>query len=203
MDYIADNVHSCDKSHKSGVRKEFHLYFLPKISMLCEKHLKVKGVYGSFSNIGELKCDFFPVDNDLLSMELKDVYRWVRFMEADLCPMYHWCFALFVYSELHVEGDPTSIHLSATALVSLQKLYGRIPKIYGKGSLAQKVWELTKTMGKDETIMMNSGKGSIDQMILIDRSIDLMSVLATQLTYEGLIGKNHLPNHGLILSCAN
>lgn len=75
MDYIADNVHSCDKSHKSGARKEFHLYFLPKISMLCEKHLKVKGVYGSFSNIGELKCDFFPVDNDLLSMELKDVYR--------------------------------------------------------------------------------------------------------------------------------
>lgn len=98
----------------------------------------------------------------------------------------------FYCSELHVEGDPTSIHLSATALVSLQRLYGRIPKIYGKGSLAQKVWELTKTMGKDETIMMNSGKGSIDQMILIDRSIDLMSVLATQLTYEGLIGKHHL-----------
>lgn len=77
MDYVADNVHSCDKSHTHGARKEFHLYFLPKISMLCEKHLKIKGVYGSFTNIGEFKCDIFPVDCDLLSMELKDVYRYL------------------------------------------------------------------------------------------------------------------------------
>lgn len=34
---------------------------------------------------------------------------------------------------------------------------------------------------------MNSDKGAIDQVILLDRSIDLMSVLTTQLTYEGLI----------------
>lgn len=67
-------------------------------------------------------------------------------------------------------------------------MYGRIPKVYGKGTVAQKVWQLTKNMGKEETIMTNSGKGSIDQLILIDRSVDLMSVLATQLTYEGLIG---------------
>lgn len=59
----------------------------------------------------------------------------------------------------------------------------------GKGTVAQKVWQLAKHIGKDETIMLNSGKGSIDQLILIDRSIDLMSVLATQLTYEGLIGR--------------
>lgn len=91
-------------------------------------------------------------------------------------------------SELHIEGDPTCLHLSATALVSLQKLYGRIPKIYGKGVFAEKLWELTKTMGKDELTIGNVGKGAIDQLIILDRSIDLMSVLATQLTYEGLIG---------------
>lgn len=44
-------------------------------------------------------------------------------------------------------------------------------------------------MGKDELSAGNMGKGSIDQLIILDRSIDLMSVLATQLTYEGLIGK--------------
>lgn len=88
-----------------------------------------------------------------------------------------------------MEGDPTSIHLAANALVSLQKLYGRIPKANGIGTVAQKVWQLTKSLGRDEPVIVNSGKGSIDQLILIDRSIDLMSVLATQLTYEGLIGK--------------
>lgn len=80
--------------------------------------------------------------------------------------------------------------MAANALISLQKLYGRIPRVNGIGTVAQKVWQLTKSMGRDEPIILNSGKGSIDQVIIIDRSIDLMSVLATQLTYEGLIGNN-------------
>lgn len=75
-------------------------------------------------------------------------------------------------------------------MISLQKLYGRIPKIYGKGNNARKMWDLLKTMGKEELSSSNSmEKGAIDQMIILDRSIDLTSVLATQLTYEGLIGK--------------
>lgn len=74
------------------------------------------------------------------------------------------------------------------ALVNLQKLYGRIPKIYGKGNYAHKVWELTKSIGKDE-IFNNGERGNIDQLIIVERSTDIMSVLATQLTYEGLIGK--------------
>lgn len=97
------------------------------------------------------------------------------------------------HREIHVESDPTSIHLAASALVSLQKLYGRIPKAIGKGTVAHKVWQLARLLGRDEPIIMNSGKGSIDQLILIDRSIDLMSVLTTQLTYEGLIGKTTMP----------
>lgn len=74
MDYVADNILSEDKKQKL-VRKDFYLYFLPKRSLLCEKHLKLKGVYGSFQYIDEFKCPFFPIDNDLISMELDDVYR--------------------------------------------------------------------------------------------------------------------------------
>lgn len=80
MDYIAENIHGEDaktKASKSTTRPriEFHLFFLPRVSQLCEKHLKIKGVYGSLTNVGDLKCHIFPVDNDLLSMELKDTYR--------------------------------------------------------------------------------------------------------------------------------
>lgn len=75
MDFIAENVHSIEKRHTSANRKELFLYFLPRTSNLCEKQLKIKGVYGSFTNVGEFKCDIFPVDNDLLSMELRDVYK--------------------------------------------------------------------------------------------------------------------------------
>lgn len=98
------------------------------------------------------------------------------------------CFVYFL-SELHIESDPTSLFQSAKALLAIQQTYGRIPKIYGKGNDARKMWDLLKTMGKDELTGSSVGKGAIDQLIILDRSIDLMSVLATQLTYEGLIGK--------------
>lgn len=96
------------------------------------------------------------------------------------------------FRDLHIDDDPTSIFLSAKALISLQKLYGRIPKIYGKGNDAKKMWDLLKTMGKEELTPNAMEKGAIDQMIILDRSIDLTSVLATQLTYEGLIGNIRL-----------
>lgn len=74
--------------------------------------------------------------------------------------------------------------------MSLQRLYGRIPKVYGKGEYAQQVWNLTKRMARDDSLPNAPvDKVGFDQLIILDRSIDLMSVLATQLTYEGLIGK--------------
>uniref|UniRef100_A0A1B0DCN7 Vacuolar protein sorting-associated protein 33A n=1 Tax=Phlebotomus papatasi TaxID=29031 RepID=A0A1B0DCN7_PHLPP len=165
MNHIADNIHNEERKRRATVKKDFYLYFLPKKSLLCEKHLKNKGVYGSLSFVGDFRCDFFPVDNDLLSMEQKDAFK-----------------------ELHIEGDPTCVYQSAMALMTLQRLYGRIPRVCGKGIYAEKLWELTKSMGRDDSqIGQNNEKGSIDQMVILDRSIDLMSVLATQLTYEGLI----------------
>ncbi|XP_019538536.2 vacuolar protein sorting-associated protein 33A [Aedes albopictus] len=163
MDYIANNIHEEERKKKIS-KKEYYLYFVPKKSFLCEKRLQVKGVLGSLAHIGEFKCDFFPFDNDLLSMELKDAYK-----------------------DLYLDRDTSCLHQSACALQALQKLYGRIPKVYGIGSCAQRVWELTKTMMNEEQTAPNIDKGVIDQMIILDRSVDLMSVLATQLTYEGLI----------------
>uniref|UniRef100_A0A336LM58 CSON010946 protein n=1 Tax=Culicoides sonorensis TaxID=179676 RepID=A0A336LM58_CULSO len=162
MDIIAATIHN-EERRKRLMKKDFYLFFLPKKSLLCEKQLQNKGVYGSISFVGELNIEFFPVDKDIISMEIKDAYK-----------------------ELYIEGDLTCLHQSAMGLVAFQKLYGPFQKIYGKGKYAQNLWELTKTLSIDSNIM-SSDKGAIDQLIIIDRSVDLMSVLATQLTYEGLI----------------
>lgn len=103
-----------------------------------------------------------------------------------------------INSELYIEDDPTAIFLSAKALISVQKLYGRIPKVYGKGNDAKKLWDLLKTMGKEE-LSSNAIRGSIDQLFIIDRSLDVMSALTTQLTYEGLIGAIHISVPGVNL----
>ncbi|XP_055914026.1 vacuolar protein sorting-associated protein 33A [Eupeodes corollae] len=160
MDIIASHIHGGLPSDN----RTFYLYFVPRKSCLCTKQLEIKGVYGNFANIDNLPWIFFPVDKDILSMELPNSFR-----------------------DLALDDDLTCLYQAAIGLVHIQKIYGRIPKIYGKGKFALKVWEHAKLMGTEDKTMFNSDKGAIDQMIILDRSIDLMSVLATQLTYEGLI----------------
>ncbi|XP_055389013.1 vacuolar protein sorting-associated protein 33A [Condylostylus longicornis] len=177
MDYIAENLlseNSDDRKYR-GSRKDYYLYFLPRRSEFCEKRLINKDVYGTFTHVGELSWEFFPLDKDLISMEQKYAFR-----------------------DLLIDEDPTCLYEAALGLVNLQKVYGRIPKIYGKGNYAEKVWEYAKTLGREEKSMFNSDKGSIDQMIIFDRTIDIMSVLATQLTYEGLIDENYDIKQGVI-----
>lgn len=135
---------------------------MPRKSLLCEKHLEMQGVLGSLKHIAEFACDLFPMDKDLLSMEWPQCYK-----------------------ELYLEGDPTVLYQSALALIALQRIYGRIPRVSGKGDYAQMLWQMTKKLGVEENLPTE--KGVIDQLIILERPIDLMTPLATQLTYEGLI----------------
>lgn len=72
--FLALNVHSYSKA-KSGSKKQFHLFFVPKKSILCMERLKHKGVFGSVMLIDEFKCQLFPVDSDVMSMEISEAYR--------------------------------------------------------------------------------------------------------------------------------
>ncbi|XP_053982157.1 vacuolar protein sorting-associated protein 33A [Hylaeus volcanicus] len=163
MDLIAENIHSEDGKRP---RKEFHLFFVPRKSLVCQKKLQNRGVFGSFTLIEEFKCDLFPFDNDLLSMELSGSFK-----------------------EFHLENDPTCLYQVAQAIHGLQKLYGKIPKVTGRGCAAGKVWELLERLSREEeenkaTSVQSS---TIEYLLLLDRSVDLLSPLVTQLTYEGLI----------------
>ncbi|CAG9834285.1 unnamed protein product [Diabrotica balteata] len=166
MDYIAQNVHA-DSKTKSGSKKQYHLFFVPKKSLLCMERLKHKGVYGSVMLIDEFKCQLFPFESDLVSMEISEVFR-----------------------EYTIENDPTYLYQTAQAIIYLQKMYGTIPKVWGKGNAAKQVWDLVVRLQREKNNsedMKNNQQSCIDQIILIDRSVDLITPLATQLTYEGLI----------------
>lgn len=97
------------------------------------------------------------------------------------------------FKEFHLENDPTCLYQVALAIQRLQKLYGKISKISGRGPAASKVWNLLKRLNREEEEKdISSYRGintavKIDQLLLIDRSVDLLSPLVTQLTYEGLI----------------
>lgn len=116
--------------------------------------------------IEEFACDLFPFDNDLVSMEISSAYR-----------------------EFYLENDPTCLYQVAQAIQSMQKLYGKIPRVTGRGPAASKVWDLMQRLDREkEDIKVNNTQAPIiEHLLLLDRSIDLLSPLVTQLTYEGLI----------------
>nr|XP_014289619.1 vacuolar protein sorting-associated protein 33A isoform X2 [Halyomorpha halys] len=159
MDMIADIVH---EEERSGIRKYCYLFFIPRRSQLCEKRLKTKGVYGNFSLIEDLPCDIFPFDSDVLSMEVETTFK-----------------------DFYLEKDPTSLYQAAQAIMTLQELYGVIPKVTGKGAAASHVWKLLGRLDLEPRTYPSTSQ--IDHLILLDRTVDLLTPLATQLTYEGLI----------------
>ncbi|KAH8238151.1 hypothetical protein KR032_000133 [Drosophila birchii] len=163
MDQLAGHVKAGGQAAAAAGR-QYHILFAPRRSCLCISQLENSGVLGSFGRIAELPWNYLPLDADIVTMELPNAFR-----------------------DVSVDGDTSSLYQAAVGLVQLQRLYGRIPKIYGKGEQAHRVWEHAKQLGRDERTLYNGDKGIVDQLILLDRSIDLLSPLATQLTYEGLI----------------
>ncbi|KAM9195044.1 vacuolar protein sorting-associated protein 33A isoform 2-T2 [Dugong dugon] len=161
MDIIAENVLSEDRR---GPARDFHILFVPRRSLLCEQRLKDLGVLGSFIHREEYSLDLIPFDGDLLSMESESAFK-----------------------ECYLESDQTSLYHAAKGLMTLQALYGTIPQIFGKGECARQVANMMIRMKREFTGSQNSVFPVFDNLLLLDRNVDLLTPLATQLTYEGLI----------------
>ncbi|XP_053557731.1 vacuolar protein sorting-associated protein 33A [Bombina bombina] len=162
MDIIADNIRREDKVRFP--QRDFHILFVPRRSLLCEQRLKDLGVLRSFSHREEYSLDLIPFDGDLLSMEAESAFR-----------------------ECYLENDETSLYHAAKGLMALQSLYGTIPQIFGKGECARHVANMMIRMKRELGGSQNCICPVFDTLLLLDRNVDLLTPLATQLTYEGLI----------------
>uniref|UniRef100_A0A6A7FXZ5 Vacuolar protein sorting-associated protein 33A-like n=2 Tax=Hirondellea gigas TaxID=1518452 RepID=A0A6A7FXZ5_9CRUS len=165
MDLVNQYLRGLLSGREDGTfHRSLYLWMVPRGSLLCERRLQEHGVFDNFAAIAELPLLLFKMEPDLVSMEMPSAFR-----------------------EWSVHGDPCGVHLSARALMMLQGLYGLIPIIRGKGpnvtALYNMMVELRREMAHNEPQIPSK----IDQLILIDRSIDLLTPLTTQLTYEGLI----------------
>lgn len=111
-----------------------------------------------------------PLENDLLSLEIEDAFN-----------------------DLFFRGDTTSMFLASKALMQIQQRHGLFPRMLGKGDNARKLASLLqrarKELDADEraTQYTSLPSTSIESLIIIDREVDMVTPLLTQLTYEGLI----------------
>lgn len=145
---------------------------MPRRTLVSDKVLEEAGVLGD-TNVAELPLFFFPLEKDVLSLELNDSFR-----------------------DLYLAKDPTSVFLLARALMGIQQNHGLFPRIIGKGDNARRVADLLARMrqellaGEDASEADKIGPSpstTIESVIIIDREVDFVTPLLTQLTYEGLI----------------
>jgi vacuolar protein sorting-associated protein 33A len=145
---------------------------VPRRTIVSDKILEESGVLGDV-NISELPLYFFPLERDVLSLELDDGFK-----------------------DLYLSKDPTPTFLLAQALMGIQLKHGLFPRITGKGDGAKRVAELLSRMRQEllaGEVASEPDKSGLspsttaEGVIIIDREVDMVTPLLTQLTYEGLI----------------
>lgn len=169
-DNAVDQIRRLQRESQTG--HEFHIFWVPRRAIVSDKILEEAGVLGD-ANISELPLYFFPLERDVLSLELDDAFQ-----------------------DLYLSRDPTPTFLLAQALMGIQRKHGLFPRITGKGDNAKRVAELLSRMRQE--LLAGEATSEFDKtglapstttesVIIIDREVDMVTPLLTQLTYEGLI----------------
>lgn len=154
---------------KENGDKMFSLFFVPRRSVTCEKLLEREGLLDQLAQpIAEIKLDLVPYDNDVLSVELSGSFR-----------------------NLYLTQDPSELYYVAEAMMRLQAEFGTIPTIKSKGHSAQKVKDIMVRLRRETGGgAASAAGGEIDSLIILDRDVDLVTPMLTQITLEGLIDEH-------------
>lgn len=169
-DRSPDQIKRLQRESQTG--HEFHIFWVPRRTLVSDKLLEESGVLGDV-NIHELPLYFFPLERDVLSLELDDSFR-----------------------DLYLSKDTTPAFLLAKALMDIQSKHGLFPRIIGKGDNAKRVSTLLARMRQEVLAGGGAEEGAkagltpsntTESIIIIDREVDMVTPLLTQLTYEGLI----------------
>ncbi|NXY17399.1 VP33B protein, partial [Atrichornis clamosus] len=160
MRFIADIVNA-DKM--SGRSRKYKIIFSPQKFYACEMVLEEEGVFG------DVTCDewsfyLLPLDEDIISMELPEFFR-----------------------DYFLEGDHRWINPIARALQLLNSLYGPFGKAYGIGRCAKMSYELWRDLEEESESEGQGRKPEIGHVFLMDRDVDCVTALCSQVVYEGLV----------------
>ena len=122
--------------------------------------------------IQNLNFDLIPIDIDLLSLERDNSLK-----------------------EIYIDNNLTSVGDLANSVVKLEMIFGKIKFKYIKGDIAKTFCDMVKEKEIENDLKTND---EILGMIVLDRSIDFITLMTTNYTCEGLIDENIGINLGRI-----
>ena len=132
---------------------------------MCDYILENEGVYG-YLEVFDWNLHLIPLDANLLSLERFEAFK-----------------------SLFVEKDFTILHSVANSLILLEEIFGAIPVVHGKGDQARMAWDIFLRLKQSKKLPPRTREGGsgISQVIIFDRTCDLVTPLCSQLTYEGIL----------------
>ncbi|CAL5028670.1 unnamed protein product [Urochloa decumbens] len=101
--------------------------------------------------------------------------------------------------ECLIDGDTSSIWHVAKAIHRLEFAFGVIPNVRAKGVASTKAAELLNNMQQEDPVNMDDmGIPEINTVIMLDREVDMVTPMCSQLTYEGLLDEMLQINNGSV-----
>ncbi|TMW87506.1 hypothetical protein EJD97_019873 [Solanum chilense] len=173
MKFICSHIHH---DISKGIQREYFVYFVPRRAVVCEKILEEEKIHHLLT-IGEYPLYLIPLDEDVLSFELDVAYK-----------------------EHLVDGDTTSLWHIAKAIHKLEFSFGLIPNVRAKGKASVRVADILNRMQSEEPVNTSEQMGvpEINTIILLDREVDMITPMCSQLTYEGLLDEFLGINNGAV-----
>ncbi|CAH2064099.1 unnamed protein product [Thlaspi arvense] len=161
MKYIASHIQN---DISKAIQRDYYVYFVPRRSVACEKILEQEKVH-NLVTVKEFPLYMVPLDEDVISFELE-------LSEKDCL----------------VDGDVSSLWHVAKAIHELEFSFGVISKVRAKGKASVRVADILNRMQVEEPVNSNDvGRSEVDTLILLDREVDMVTPMCSQLTYEGLL----------------
>ncbi|MBN3316876.1 VP33B protein, partial [Atractosteus spatula] len=156
--WIAEIVNT-DKA--AGRLRGYKIIFCPQKFYACEIVLEEQGVYGDVST-DEWAFYLLPLDDDIISLELPEIFR-----------------------DNFLEGNQRWITTASKSLHLLNSLYGPFLKVYGIGRSAKMTYDMWRDLVEDGE--QKAQQPEIGNVFLIDRDVDFVTPLCSQVVYEGLV----------------
>uniref|UniRef100_A0AAQ5XK80 VPS33B late endosome and lysosome associated n=1 Tax=Amphiprion ocellaris TaxID=80972 RepID=A0AAQ5XK80_AMPOC len=152
-------VANADKA--AGKFRRYKIIFTPQKFYACEAVLEEQGMFGDVTT-DEWAFYLLPLDDDIISLELPEFFR-----------------------DNFLAGDQRWMRTAGSALHLLHSLYGPFSKVYGIGRYSKMAYESWRE--QVEQGEQRARQAEIGNVFLIDRDVDFVTPLCSQVVYEGLV----------------
>lgn len=103
------------------------------------------------------------------------------------------------FNSLFLHGDKTSLYDIATAIRQVEQLTGITSSIVGQGKFAKDIIHLLECLTGEESHQeqpksrekCNASSSLLTDLLIVDRDVDMVSVLLSQLNYEGVLDETY------------